>query len=82
MLMYDILGYVARIFVTLSYCLVLMRFSGFHLPISLCIACTFIPQGYVVVFSETDDVGRDDLSRARFFSEFIVKWGGRLREMF
>jgi len=59
-----------------------MRFSGLDLSISLCIACTVIPQSYVVGFSETGDVSRDDLSRARFFSEFIVKWGGRLREMF
>jgi hypothetical protein len=74
-LVYDILGCVARIFIALSYCLVLMRFSGLHLPISLCIACTGIPQSYVVGLSETDYVSRDDLSRARFFSEFSVKVG-------
>jgi len=70
-----ILQCVASIFITLSYCLVLMRFSGLHLPISLCIACTVIPHCYVVGFAETGDVSRDDLSRARFFNEFSVKVG-------
>ena len=69
----PILGCVARVFVTLSYCLVLMRFSGLILPISLCSACIVIPQSYGVCFSETGDVSRDDLSRARFFDEFSLK---------
>jgi hypothetical protein len=72
---YDTLGCVSRIFITLSYCLVLVGFSGLHWPISLYIACTVIPQSYVVGFSKTGDVSRDDLSRARFFIKFNVKVG-------